>query len=195
MAIFRLGDLAPDIHPTAWVHPSAQVIGDVHLGAGVSVWPQAVLRGDAGRITIGAGSNVQDGAVVHTQGSTPTAVGADCVIGHLAHLESCTVEDAVLVGSTAAVLPGAVLRSGAMVAAGAVVTPGFEVPGDRRAQGVPARLVATRSPAGPATRLLAATYREAAVRHRDACVRLDDDYGHGVQTALLSPALRLGSTP
>jgi carbonic anhydrase/acetyltransferase-like protein (isoleucine patch superfamily) len=167
MTILRLGPLVPVLAPGAWVHPSAHVIGDVVLGEDVSIWPGAILRADHGRIVVGAGSNVQDGCVLHTQGAAPTTIGRDCVIGHLVHLESCTLEDAVLVGSTSAVLPGAVVRTGAMVAAGAVVTPRSEVPPGMRAQGVPARLV----PAGDAieaeVRALAARYRHTAARHRD----------------------------
>lgn len=174
MTVLRVGDLVPQIHPEAWVHPGAHVIGDVHLADGVSIWPGAVLRADYGRIEIGAGSNVQDGAVLHTRGSEPTQIGADCVIGHLAHLESCVIEDAALVGSNATVLPGAVVRTGTIVAAGAVVTPGSEVPSGHRAQGVPARLVALPAPAEAETRALAAKYRRNAARHRDLSTTVDE---------------------
>lgn len=170
MAIYRLGGLTPHLDATAWVHASAQVIGDVVLAPETSIWPGAVLRGDYGRISIGLGSNVQDGAVLHTRGDEPTVVGADCVVGHLAHLESCVVEDVVLIGSTAVILPGAALRTGSMVAAGAVVTPGTEVPTGHRAQGVPARIVPAPEGLQDEIRALAARYRRNAARHRDECV-------------------------
>ena len=93
MAIYALGDLEPDIDPTAYVHPLAVVIGSVELGPEASVWPHAVLRGDDGLIRIGARSNVQDGAVIHCTPVHPTIVGEDCTIGHLAHIEGCVVYD------------------------------------------------------------------------------------------------------
>lgn len=202
MTTFRLDDLEPDLHATAWVHASAQVIGDVVLAREVSIWPGAVLRGDYGRISIGSGSNVQDGAVLHTRGSQTTVVGANCVVGHLAHLESCVVEDVVLVGSAAVVLPGAVLRTGSMVAAGAVVTPGTEVPTGHRAQGVPARIVHAPIALEDEIRELAARYRRNAERHRDRCVELTPptqdaalcDCGRPVQSPVGSGGQRPGST-
>ena len=128
MPIYALGDLAPSIDPTAYVHPDAVVIGNVQLGPESSVWPGAVLRGDGAPITIGARTSVQDGSVLHVTSVHPTVVGAECVIGHLAHLEGCTVEDGSLVGSGAVVLHEAVVRTGALVGAGAVVSGGVEVP-------------------------------------------------------------------
>ena len=110
MPIYRLGDLVPDIHPEAYVHPDAVVIGDVVLGSESTVWPGAVLRGDFGRIVVGARSSVQDGTVIHAGPRFPTVVGDGCVIGHLAHLEGCTLEDGSLVGSGSVVLHFAVVR-------------------------------------------------------------------------------------
>lgn len=201
MTIWRVDDFEPALDPTAWVHDSAQVIGDVVLGPGVSVWPGAVLRGDYGRISLGSGSNVQDGSVLHTRGDEPTVVGADCVIGHLAHLESCVVEDLVLVGSTAVVLPGAVLRTGSMVAAGAVVTPGTEVPSGYRAQGVPARIVPAPLTLQDEIRTLVGRYLANALRYRDRCVEVarersvsDDTSGGQPDHSSLRPMpLRRGS--
>ena len=116
------------------------MIGDVHLGPESSVWPGAVLRGDYGRITIGARTSVQDGSVVHATATHPTVVGSDCVIGHNVHLEGCTIEDRVLVGSGSVVLHEVVARSGSVVGAGAVVPDGVEVPAGAMALGVPARV-------------------------------------------------------
>jgi carbonic anhydrase/acetyltransferase-like protein (isoleucine patch superfamily) len=138
--LYALGDREPQVDPTAYVHPDAVVIGDVRIGPEASVWPGAVLRGDGAPIIIGARTSVQDGAVLHCTPFHPTAVGDDCVIGHLAHLEGCTVEDGALVGSGSIVLHDAVIRREALVAAGAVVSPRTEVPSRAKAMGVPARI-------------------------------------------------------
>ena len=140
MALYALGDQVPRIAPTAYVHPDAVVIGDVTIGAESSVWPGAVLRGDDGRIVVGDRTSIQDGAVVHTTLEDPTRVGSDCVVGHLAHLEGCIIEDGSLVGSGAVVLHRAIVRSGALVGAGAVVPNDMEVPSRAMALGVPAKL-------------------------------------------------------
>jgi carbonic anhydrase/acetyltransferase-like protein (isoleucine patch superfamily) len=141
MAIYQLGDLIPRIHPDAYVHPDAVVIGNVEIGADASVWPTAVLRGDYGAITIGARSSVQDGSVIHAGPGFPTVVGEDCVIGHLAHLEGCTLEDESLVGSGAVVLHFAVVGSGSIVGANAVVPNHMVIPPGALAIGVPAVLL------------------------------------------------------
>ncbi|MEJ7584093.1 MAG: gamma carbonic anhydrase family protein [Acidimicrobiales bacterium] len=140
MPIYALGDLLPDIHPDAYVHPDAVVIGAVTLGAESSVWPTAVIRGDDGPITIGARTSIQDGTVVHTTAESPTTVGADCVIGHAVHLEGCTIGDLALVGSGSIVLHRAVVHSGALVGANAVVTNDMVVPTGAMALGVPAKI-------------------------------------------------------
>ena len=140
MAIYALGDSAPTIHPDAFVHPDATVIGNVVIGAESTVWPQAVLRGDYGRIEIGARTSIQDGTVVHCTREHPTVVGDDCVVGHLAHLECCTVEDGALVGTNSVVLHRAIVRTGALVGASALVPNDMEVPGCAMALGVPAKL-------------------------------------------------------
>lgn len=137
MAIYALGALSPAIDPTAFVHPDATVIGDVTIGPESSVWPGAVLRGDHGRITVGARSSVQDGSVVHAGPGFSTVVGNGCVIGHIVHLEGCTLEDDCLIGSGAVVLHHAVVGAGALVGAGAVVTNGVRVPPGALAVGVP----------------------------------------------------------
>src|SRR5580698_1655895 len=140
MTLYALGDERPRIHPDAYVHPEAVLIGEVHLGPGSSIWPGAIVRADNGPIVIGARTSVQDGAVIHTQLVRQTRIGSDCVIGHLAHLEGCLIEDLVLIGSGAVVLEGVACRSGCLVGAGAVVSPGTEVPSGAMALGVPARI-------------------------------------------------------
>jgi carbonic anhydrase/acetyltransferase-like protein (isoleucine patch superfamily) len=140
MALYSLGDVEPAIDPDAFVHPDCTIIGNVEIAAGATIWPQAVLRGDQSRIVIGARTSVQDGAVIHCTRELETVVGSDCVIGHLAHLEGCTVEDGALVGTGSIVLHRALVRSGALVGAGALVTGGMEVPAGAMALGVPAKL-------------------------------------------------------
>ncbi|HQT99637.1 MAG TPA: gamma carbonic anhydrase family protein [Acidimicrobiales bacterium] len=138
MAIYALGDRTPTIDPTAFVHPDAVIIGDVRIGAESTVWPSAVLRGDYGTIIVGERTSIQDGTVVHAVAEFPTVVGNDCVIGHLAHLEGCTIHDGALVGSGSIVLHHAHVHTGATVAAGAVVRNRMVVPEDALAVGVPA---------------------------------------------------------
>jgi carbonic anhydrase/acetyltransferase-like protein (isoleucine patch superfamily) len=140
MALYALGDVAPQIDPDAFIHPECTIIGNVVIGAGSTVWPQAVLRGDQSRIVIGERTSVQDGAVIHCTRELETTVGSDCTIGHLAHLEGCIVEDGALVGTGSIVLHRAVVRSGALVGAAALVPNGMEVPAGAMALGVPAKL-------------------------------------------------------
>jgi carbonic anhydrase/acetyltransferase-like protein (isoleucine patch superfamily) len=140
MAVYAIGDAVPEIHPDAYVHPDATVIGQVRVGAGSTVWPGAVLRGDYGRITIGDRTSIQDGAVVHATETLPTVIGSNCVVGHIAHLEGCVVEDGCLIGSGSVVLHKAVVRTGALVGAGAVVGNNVEVPSRAMALGVPAKI-------------------------------------------------------
>jgi carbonic anhydrase/acetyltransferase-like protein (isoleucine patch superfamily) len=140
MAIYALGASAPDIAPSAFVHPDATVIGDVTIGEESTVWPQAVLRGDYGKIVVGARTNIQDGAVIHCTRELDTFIGDDCVIGHLAHLECCVVENGALVGTGSIVLHRVCVRSGALVGAAALVPNGMDVPAGAIAVGVPARI-------------------------------------------------------
>jgi len=128
----------PTIHPDAYVHPDAVVIGRVRLGAGSSVWPGAVLRGDDGDIVIGDRTSVQDGCVLHTTYVFPTIVGNDCVIGHMVHLEGCTIEDRCLVGNGSIVMHQVTVRTGSVVAANSVLLNGTEVPSGALAAGSPA---------------------------------------------------------
>lgn len=140
MPVYALGDHVPEIHPSAYVHPEAVVIGRVTIGAQSSVWPGAVLRGDDGDIVVGARTSIQDGAIIHTTPFWPTTVGDECVVGHLAHLEGCTIENGALVGSGSIVLHRAVVRSEALVGAGAVVSGDTVVPSRAMALGVPAKI-------------------------------------------------------
>ena len=140
MPIYALDDEVPHIDPTAFVHPDAVLIGEVHIGALSSIWPTAVIRADNGPIFIGARTSIQDGTVIHTMPGNPTRIGDACTIGHLVHLEGCVLEDHVLVGSGAMVLSQAICRSTSLIGAGAVVTPRTEVPSYAMALGVPATM-------------------------------------------------------
>jgi len=140
MPVYALGDDEPDIHDLAYVAPDAVVIGRVTIGPEASVWPGAVLRGDHGTITVGARTSVQDGTIVHCTADYPTVIGADCVVGHNAHLEGCVVEDGCLIGSGSVTLNRVVVGAGSIVAAAALVPEGFVVPPGSLVAGVPATI-------------------------------------------------------
>lgn len=131
----------PRLGERVFIAPTAAVIGDVELGDDASVWFGSTLRGDVNHIRVGAGTNVQDGSVIHVTHEThPTLIGAGVVIGHHAVLHGCTVEDGALIGIGARVLDGAVVEAGAQVGAGAVVTPDHRVTAGHLALGIPARV-------------------------------------------------------
>jgi carbonic anhydrase/acetyltransferase-like protein (isoleucine patch superfamily) len=138
--VYALGDREPTIHPDAYVHPDATVIGDVTIGAFASVWPQAVLRGDAGSITVGARTSVQDGTVVHCTQWHPAVIGADSVVGHNAHIEGATVGEGCMIASGSVLLNGSVVEDGAVLGAGAVMSFNGHLPARRMALGVPAKV-------------------------------------------------------
>jgi carbonic anhydrase/acetyltransferase-like protein (isoleucine patch superfamily) len=140
MPVYALGDVAPEIHPDAYVHPDATVIGNVRIGAHASVWPQAVLRGDSGRIEIGERTSVQDGTVIHCTEYHPALIGAGCVLGHNVHVEGATIADGCLIASGSVVLNGSVVETGALVGAGAVISFNGHVPARSMALGVPAKV-------------------------------------------------------
>ena len=140
MPVYAIGDIAPEIHPAAYVHPQAVLIGAVVLGPESSVWPHAVIRADENRIVIGARSSVQDNAVLHCTADLPTIVGEDVTLGHLCHLEGCTIEEQVVVGVGSVVLHEAVVGRGSIVGANAVVRNGQIVPPLSMALGVPASI-------------------------------------------------------
>ncbi|WP_435202945.1 gamma carbonic anhydrase family protein [Janibacter sp. GS2] len=140
MPVYALGDRVPVIPDSAFVHPDAVVIGAVTLGERASVWPTAVLRADFGQIIVGERTSVQDGTVVHCIEEQPTSIGAECVVGHNAHLEGCTIGDGCLIGSGSVVLNFATVGAGSVVGAGAVVAEHADIPPGSMALGVPARV-------------------------------------------------------
>jgi carbonic anhydrase/acetyltransferase-like protein (isoleucine patch superfamily) len=170
--IYALGEYEPDIHQTAFVHPDAVVIGRVRIGPEASVWPCAVLRGDHGRIEIGARTSVQDGTVVHCTRDWPTLIGAECVVGHNAHLEGCVVGDRCLIGSGSITLNRVTVGAGAIVAAASLVPEGFDVPPGALVAGVPATIKKT-GVAADWVEGAVKTYIETGRAHRAGLRRLD----------------------
>jgi carbonic anhydrase/acetyltransferase-like protein (isoleucine patch superfamily) len=136
--LYALGESGPQVPDDAFVAPTATLIGAVELGAEASVWFGAVLRGDFDRIVVGAGSCIQDNAVVHAAEGLPTVIGANVTVGHAAMLEGCVIEDGALISMGAIVLQRARVGAGALVAAGSVVREGQEIPPGVVAAGVPA---------------------------------------------------------
>jgi carbonic anhydrase/acetyltransferase-like protein (isoleucine patch superfamily) len=130
----------PQIDADAWIAPNATVIGRVRVAADANVWFGAVLRGDIAEIVLGARSNLQDNAVIHTEAGNPTIIGADVSIGHGAIVHGCVVEDGCLIGMNATVLNGAVIGANSLVAAGALVLEGTVIPPRSLVAGVPAKV-------------------------------------------------------
>ena len=133
--------ILPTVDPTAFVDASAQVIGDVHLGAESSVWMNVVVRGDVNHIRVGARTNIQDLTLVHVMRETnPTVIGSNVTIGHSAVIHGCTIEDRCLIGMGAVLLNGCVIGMGSIVAAGALVPEGMIVPPGSMVMGMPAKV-------------------------------------------------------
>ena len=141
MTLYRLGNRNPQVAGDAWVAPGARVIGAVELQARASVWFGAVLRGDNEPITVGAGSNIQENSVLHTDMGFPLTIGENCTVGHGAILHGCTLGDCALIGMGATVLNGAVIGPRSLVGAGALVTEGKEFPEGVLIVGRPAKIV------------------------------------------------------
>jgi len=137
MPIYALGDLVPQIDPTAFIHPDAVIIGDVTVGPESSIWPTAVLRGDHAPIVIGAQTSIQDGTVIHVSRGVPTTVGDRCVVGHNAHLEGCTILDHCLIGSGSVILHHVLVGPHSLVGACAMVPNSKVIPPHAKAIGVP----------------------------------------------------------
>jgi carbonic anhydrase/acetyltransferase-like protein (isoleucine patch superfamily) len=172
LPIYALGEYEPEIHPFAFVHPDAVIIGRVRIGPEASVWPCAVLRGDHGRIEIGTRTSIQDGTVIHCTHDWPTLIGGECVVGHNAHLEGCVVGNRCLIGSGSVVLNRVEIGDGALVAAGSVVPEGFEVPSRAMVAGVPAKIKKTDLKASMVDKAVQ-TYVDSARAYRDNLRRLD----------------------
>lgn len=171
MPIYALGDVEPQISPTAYVHPDAVLIGAVTVGDEATIWPGAVLRADGLGIDIGARTSIQDGSVLHCTPQLKTVVGSDVVVGHLVHLEACTIEPFSLVGNGSIVLHRAVVRSWSLVGSGAVLPDDFEVPSGTMALGVPAK-VRDRQPDRDMITSTVEIYRVRGARYRTELRRI-----------------------
>ncbi len=139
--IYELDGIAPTIHEDTWVAPDANLIGDVVLEEGASVWFGCTLRGDNERLTIGRGTNVQENCVFHTDMGFPLTLGENVTIGHKAMLHGCTVGDGSLIGMGATVLNGAKIGKGCLIGAGALVTEGKVIPDGTMVLGSPGKVV------------------------------------------------------
>ncbi len=164
-----------DVHPTAWIAPSAQLYGRIAIGDGASIWHNAVLRAECQDIRIGRMTNVQDFVMVHVPYDCPTIVGAFCSITHHVTLHGCTIEDDCLIGINATVMEGAVVGRGSIVAGGAFVTARTIVPSASIVAGTPAKVIRTRD-SSRVNRLNAWLY------HRNA-----DHYRRGLHRAWDGP--------
>lgn len=139
--IFAIGDDRPEIHPTAFIHPSAEISGKVKIGARASIWGGCVLRGDVDWITVGEDSNVQDGCVFHTSHGVPTTLKKGVTVGHRAVIHGATVHDYTLIGMGAILLDHAVVEENCLIGAGALVKEHGVIPKGHLALGMPAKAV------------------------------------------------------
>ncbi len=158
MPLYALDDLAPTLAEGAWAAPSADLIGDVRLGVRASVWFGAVIRADNTPILIGEDSNVQDGAVGHSDPDAPLTIGARVTVGHQAILHGCTIGDQALVGMGARILNGAVIGANCLVGAGALVTEGKSFEPAMLIVGTPARAIRSLTEAEIAALALSAAH-------------------------------------
>lgn len=166
MTLYRLGDLVPALGEAAWAAPSADLIGEVRLGARASIWFGAVVRADNTPILIGEESNLQDGAIGHSDPGAPLTVGARVTIGHQAIVHGCTISDDCLIGMGARILNGAMLGPECLVGAGALITEGKRFEGGSLIVGAPARVVRPLTDEEKAAiRVSAAHYAEKAARY------------------------------
>ena len=173
MPLYSLGDLSPQLGEGAWAAPSADLIGDVRLAARASVWFGAVVRADNTPILVGEDSNIQDGAIGHSDPGFALTIGARVTVGHQAILHGCTIADDCLVGMGARILNGAVIETECIVGAGALVTEGKSFPTGSLIVGAPARAIRQLSDAEKqALRVSAAHYAEKAARYAEQLRKL-----------------------
>lgn len=139
--IFAYGDRTPKLHETVFVAPGAKIVGRVKIGEGSSVWYNVVIRGDVDEVTIGAGTNIQDGAVLHQDKGFPLAIGNNVTVGHNAIVHGSTVGDGAVIGMGSIVMSGAKIGDNSVLGAGSVLPQGKEIPANSLAMGSPARVV------------------------------------------------------
>ncbi|OSQ45735.1 gamma carbonic anhydrase family protein [Marivita geojedonensis] len=141
MTLYALDDIAPQIAEDTWIAPDANLIGRIIVEDAASVWFCSTLRGDNETITVGAGSNIQENCVLHTDMGYPLTIGKGCTIGHKVMLHGCTIGDNSLIGMGATVLNGAKIGSNCLIGAGALITEGKEIPDGSLVMGVPGKVV------------------------------------------------------
>lgn len=174
MALYRIQDKVPDVHPTAFVAESADVIGQVTLSEGSSVWSHVTMRGDNEPIVLGRNSNVQESSVLHTDIGFPLTIGENVTVGHQAMLHGCTIGDGSLIGIQAVVLNGARIGKNCLVAAGALVTEGKTFEDGMLIMGAPAKAVRPLTEADFARMHLGtALYVQKATQYQTDLVRID----------------------
>jgi carbonic anhydrase/acetyltransferase-like protein (isoleucine patch superfamily) len=167
MSLYALGKTQPDVADDAWVAPGCYIIGQVSLAAKVSIWFGSTLRGDNELIAVGAGSNIQENCVLHTDMGSPLTIGAGCTIGHKVMLHGCTIGANSLIGMGATVLNGAVIGENCLIGAGALITEGKVIPDGSLVMGAPGKVVrALDENAINALRASALRYQENAARFR-----------------------------
>lgn len=166
--IYALDGIAPDLHPDTWVAPDANVVGKVTLSQGASVWFGATLRGDNERISVGAGSNIQENCVLHSDMGYPVIIGENCTIGHKAMLHGCIIGDGTLIGMGATILNGAKIGAGCLIGAGALITEGKIIPDGSLVMGAPGRVVRALDDAARAGLLLSAAGYQSNMRRFQA---------------------------
>lgn len=167
MPLYSLDGKSPSVHPEAFVAPTACLIGDVTVEAGVSIWFNTVIRADYAPIIIRVGANIQDGSVLHSDPGMPVDIGEGATVAHMCLVHSCTVGDGALIGNHATVLDGASIGARSMVAAGSLVLGGAQIPADVLVMGSPAKVKGpvTGTPAEFLTKGVPAAYRELGKRY------------------------------
>jgi len=173
MPIYRLGEHTPQMQDGVWIAETATVIGDVHLARHVNVWFGAILRGDNDPIAIGENTNVQDGAVLHTDDGVPLVIGRDVTIGHKVMLHGCTVGDGSLIGINAVVLNGAVIGRNCLIGANSLIPEGKTIPDRSLVCGSPGRIIRELTDHEVAKlQASAANYVHNALRYQSTLVKL-----------------------
>lgn len=166
MTLYSFGDLSPHLPEDGdvWIAPGAHVIGNVNLESGVSIWFGSILRGDNEPIRIGAGTNLQEQTVIHTDPGFPCKIGENCTVGHKAMLHGCVIGDGTLIGMGATVLNGARIGAGCLIGAGALITEGKVIPGGSLVMGMPGKVVRETTSEQRAANLASAAHYRARMK-------------------------------
>ena len=173
MSIYQLGEMHPDIHETAWIADDANIIGNVELKEGSSVWFCTTIRGDNEIIVVGKGANIQENVVMHTDIGFPLTIGENCTIGHKVMLHGCEIGNNTLIGMGAVILNGAKIGDDCLIGAGALITENKVIPNGSLVMGAPGKIVRQLDDVAIARLIQSALhYRENAARFRKKLVKL-----------------------